>query len=83
MKTINLTVDEKNIDTVMTILNSLKDNLILNIQTDSAQTTKTTRQTKYQPKTNTIVREENSGTNDTNGKYLNPNAYRAKLKNKK
>jgi len=74
-KQIKLTVDEKNLETVLTILNNLKEGLIVDIESDSKRKT-----TQYQPRTNTIIREENSGTNDSSGKYLNPSAYRQRLK---
>ena len=73
---IKLSVSDENLETVLTILNNLKLGLISNIES-SAQVK--TRSTQYQPKTNTIIREENSGTNDTSGKY-SANAYRDKLK---
>ena len=83
MKTVNLTVDEKNLDTLLTILNNLKEGLIVNIQTNVTQTTKIDKPTKYKPRVNTIIREENSGTNDTNGKYINPTAFKQKLQNRR
>ncbi len=83
MKTVNLTVDEKNLDTLLTILNNLKEGLIVKIQTNVTQNTKIDRPTKYKPRVNTIIREENSGTNDTNGKYINPAAFKQKLQNRK
>jgi hypothetical protein len=76
MQEINLKVEDENIKTVMTILNSLKDGLISKIESK----TKTIRTTQYNPKTNTIIREEDSGTNDSSGKYINPAAYKQRLK---
>jgi len=76
MQEIKLTVEDGNLETVMTILNNLKDGLISNIESNA----KTTRPTQYKPKTNTIIREENSGTADSSGKYINPAAYRQRLK---
>ena len=76
---IKLTVDGKNLETVLTILENLKDGLITKIETDSKVQVKTTQ---YKPKTNTIIREENSGTNDSSGKYANPAAYKQRLKNR-
>ncbi len=83
MKTVNLTVDDKNLELVLTLLNNLKEGLITNIQTDGTVNSKLQKATQYKPKTNAIIKEENSGTNDTNGKYLNPNAYKKKLQNRK
>ncbi len=77
MNEIKLSVDNKNLDIVLAILENLKDGLIANIQTNGKTKLKTTQ---YKPKTNTIIREEQSGTNDTNGKYLNPLAYKQRLR---
>lgn len=77
MNEIKLSVDDKNLNIVLSILENLKDGLIANIQTNGKTKLKTTQ---YKPKTNTIIREEQSGTNDTSGKYLNPLAYKQKLK---
>ena len=64
------------LETVMNILNNLKDGLISNIESSG----KIARITQYKPKINTIIREENSGTADTSGKYINPAAYKQRLK---
>lgn len=74
---IKLTVDSKNLETVLTILENLKNGLITKIEIDSEVKAKTTQ---YKPQTNTIIREENSGTNDSSGKYANPAAYKQRLK---
>ena len=76
MNEIKLSVNDENIETVLTILNSLKDGLVANIQTNAKAKT---RHTQYQPKINTIIREENSGTNDSSGKY-SASTYRDRLK---
>lgn len=76
MQEIKLKVEDENLETVMTILNNLKDGLISDINS----TGKTRRTTQYKPKTNTIIREEESGTADTSGKYINPAAYKQRLK---
>ena len=81
MNEIKLSVDDKNLDMVLTILNNLKDGLITNIQTNGKHSR--AKATQYQPKTNAIIREENSGINDRSGKYINPASYKQKLKNKK
>ena len=80
MTEIKLSVEDKNLEVVMNLIENLKEGLISDIQTDAK---KNTKHTQYQPKTNTIIREENSGTNDTSGKYANANTYRQRLKNKK
>ena len=76
MKEIKLAVEDKNLETVLTILNNLKSGLISSIK--SPGQVKNTSQ--YKPKLNTIVREENSGTADSTGKYINPSAYKQRLK---
>lgn len=81
MNKITLSVDNANLETVMTILQNLKTGLISNIETDA--NVRKTRTTRYQPKTNTIIREENSGTNDSSGKYSNAAAYKQRLKSRK
>ena len=80
MNEIKFSVEDNNLETVLTILENLKDGLISDISTNGKTTN--TRPTRYQPKTNTIIREENSGTSDSTGKYINANAYRQRLKNK-
>ena len=79
MQEINLKVQEKNLEVVMSILNNLKDGLIYEISS-SAKVKKTTQ---YKPKLNSIIKEEDSGTADATGKYINPVAYKQRLKNKK
>ena len=79
MNTITLSVEDKNLEIVMNLIENLKDGLINDISLNSEKIKN--RPTQYQPKANTIIREENSGTNDTSGKYVNANAYRQRLKN--
>ncbi len=73
MNKIQISVEDKHLETVLTILNNLKTGLISDIK----------KNTQYQPKVNTIIKEENSGTADKSGKYVNPAAYKQRLKNKK
>lgn len=77
MKEIKLSVDEQNVETVMTILNNLKTGLISKIEMDGAVTK--TRHTQYQPKTGKGIDEKDSGPNDRSGKYASPSAYKARL----
>ena len=79
MNEIKLSVDDENLETVLSILNNLKDGLITEIQTNGKSKVKNTQ---HQPKTNTVIREENSSTNDTSGKYVNASAYKLRLKKK-
>ena len=78
MNEIKLVVDNQSLETVLSILNNLKDGLISEIQTNGK--TKVVN-TQYKPKINTIIKEENSATNDTSGKYINPSAYKQRLQN--
>ena len=82
MNEIKLSVDDKNLETVLTILENLKVGLIDIVETNG-QVSKMRRATQYQPKTNTIIREEESGTSDKSGKYVNASAYKDRLKRKK
>ncbi|QSZ41062.1 hypothetical protein GJV85_02670 [Sulfurimonas aquatica] len=79
MNQIKLSVNDENLETILMILNNLKEGLILEIETNGKPKAKATQ---YQPKANTIIREENSGTNDTSGKYLNASAYKKRVKSK-
>jgi len=81
MNEIKLSVDDKNLETVLTILENLKEGLIVSVETNGETVKK--RATQYQPKTNKIIREENSGTNDSSGKYANASVYKDRLKRKK
>ena len=81
MPEIKLTVDEKNLETILTILNNLKTGLLDAIEVNG--NTIKQRIPKYQPKYNQIIKEEDSGTYDTSGKYVSPAAYKQRLKSKK
>ena len=76
MQEIKLTVNDENVETVLLILNNLRNGLIHEVKTPQ----KTHRNSQYKPKLNTIVREETSGTADTTGKYASASAYKQKLK---
>ena len=80
MNKITLSVNDENVETVLTVLNNLKAGLINEIVTNGESIKR--RPTQYQPKSNTIIREEDSGTNDTSGKYSNAAAYKQRLKRK-
>jgi len=77
MQEITLKVEDKNVETLMMILENLKDGLISEI------TSSTKASTRYQPKLNRVIKEDESGTADTSGKYINPVIYKQRLKNKK
>ncbi|WP_428737465.1 hypothetical protein [Sulfurimonas sp.] len=80
MKEIKLSVDEQNVELVMTILNSLKTELISKIELDGTVTK--TKRTQYQPKVK-AVDEKDSGPNDRSGKYVSPSAYKERLRKSK
>jgi hypothetical protein len=77
MNEVKLFVDDKNLETVLMILSNLKNGLIREVVTDSKAVK--AKHTQYKPKVQTIIREEESGTNDKNGKYINPSAYKKRL----
>ena len=77
MHEIKLAVDDKNLETVVTILKNLKVGLIGNIEING---TKAVQTTQYKPKINTIIKEENSATADRSGKYASAAVYKQKLK---
>lgn len=77
MQEIKLTVESKNYQTVMMILNNLKEDLIAEINSDGKPST------RYQPKQNRVIKENESGPADSSGKYLNPAQLKKKLKNSK
>lgn len=81
MNEIKISVEDKNLETVLLLLTNLKEGLVNNISTNGRQTT--SRPTQYQPKAGRIIKEEESGTNDSSGKYANANAYKQRLNNRK
>ena len=80
MNSITLEVADANLQTVLSILENLKEGLI----TDMALNGKSTkvRQTQYQPKPNRVIKEEESGTRDTSGKYASAALSKQRLYNK-
>lgn len=73
MKKILLSVDDKHLETVMTILTSLKEGLIENIESDGV---KRLRKATYAHKQDKIVKEHEKPT----GKYLSPSQYKNRVK---
>jgi len=69
MKKITLSLNDDNLETLLTILNSLKEGLVTSIEVDGG-------------KNNRVIYEEESGTNDSSGKYMNPMAYKQRLQKK-
>jgi len=76
MKKINIEVADNNLETVLLILQNLKDGLILNIET--IKNIKAT--TSYKPKENKVIYENEQMTSKLSGKYVNPTTYRNRLK---
>jgi hypothetical protein len=81
MKEIKLTVSDKNFDTVLTILQNLKDGLISSIESDGKISK--TKTTQYQPKVAKVIVDDNFGTANNSGKYVSPASYKQRLKAKK
>ena len=79
MKKITLSLNDDNLETLLTILNSLKEGLITSIEVDGKKKIATTQ---YKPKNSRVIYEEESGTNDSSGKYMNPMAYKQRLQKK-
>ena len=73
MKKIVLSVDDRHLETVMSILTNLKVGLIDNIQSDEV---KKTRKPAYVPKQGKAIDEREKPT----GKYLSPSQYRNRPK---
>ncbi len=82
MNEIKLLVDDKHLETVLSILENLKVGLIDRLEINE-KVSKVRRVTQYQPKTNTIIKEEESGTADKSGKYASAAAYKDRVKRKK
>ncbi|WP_294965651.1 hypothetical protein [Sulfurimonas sp.] len=73
-------MDEKNIETLLTILKNLNPELITKLEVNGKSSNAIN--TQYKPKTNAIIKEQDSGVNDSSGKYINPTAYKNRLKKK-
>ncbi len=80
MAKITLEVDSKNIDTVLIILNNLKNGLINNISTDKKNISASV-QTKKHIK-NQVLEDEFIQKTPATGKYLSKSAYKERLQNK-
>lgn len=88
MAKIILDVNDKNIKTIMLILENLKPGLINNINNAQAKpisssldsTNKYTSKDKYKKRlNNNVLEDEFLDKNTSRGKYLNPSSYKAKL----
>jgi hypothetical protein len=63
MNTIKLSVEDKNLELILSIINNLKDGLISDIEVQKNPSYKT----KYQPKTKQIILEEDASTSSLQG----------------
>ena len=81
MNSITLEVEDANLQTVFSILENLKDGLVADIALNGKSTK--VRQTQYQPKANRVIKEDESGTRDTSGKYASASLYKQRLQKKK
>ena len=75
MKEITLHVNDENVETLLNILNNLKEGLIV----DMTSTHSVKAPTKYTPPTNKVILEGDSA----KGKYINASAYKQRLNAKK
>ena len=75
---ITLDVDDRNIDTVLTILNNLKPGLIKNLSTN-ANNINTRLQAKKELKQQHIEEDEFMSKTPSMGKYLSKSAFKNKL----
>ncbi len=82
MNEIKLLVDDKHLEVVLSILENLKVGLIDRLEINE-KVSKVRRVTQYQLKTNTIIKEEESGTADKSGKYASAAVYKDRVKRKK
>ena len=78
MSKITLDIDDKNIDTILTILNNLKPGLIKNLST-SASSINSRIQAKKVLKGQNIEEDEFMSKTPSMGKYLSKSAYKNKL----
>lgn len=76
MKEIRLKVNDNDLDTILTILNNLKDGLVSEI--DVVNSKRGTA--SYKPKSNRVVLEENPSSTSLNGKYIDPKAFKERLR---
>jgi len=78
MNEIKLMVDDENLETLEMILNNLKSGLIVTMSINDAS--KKIQSPQYKLPRKNVIYEHESGTNDSTGKYLSPNAYKNRFK---
>ena len=72
MSKVTIDVKNDNLETVLTILENLKDGLVENIQVDKSISKK---KPTYQPPKNKVIKEGEAQT----GKYINPAAFKKRM----
>lgn len=77
MAKVTLDVENVNLETLMLILENLKNGLISNIEVEK---TSSKYRTSYKPKQNKIVYENEQLTNKVDGKYLNASSFKNRIK---
>lgn len=77
MAKITLNIADENLQTVLTVLENLKDGLIQDMDVD--KTSKTPR-TSYKPRTNKVIYEDEQMSEATSGKYINAASFKKRMK---
>jgi len=78
-----LDVDNKDMDTVLTILNNLKSGLIKNISTDKKAHAKPISSSLQRKQVQKTVEEDEFMSRPTTSKYMSRSSYKQKLQNNK
>jgi len=86
MAKIVLNVSDESLGTVITILNNLKDGLIENIDINTtlekSVEKKVQKHTRYQPKTNKVIYEDEQEQLKSLGKYIDSSEFKKRLRRK-
>jgi len=80
MAKIVLEVDEKNLGSIVTILSSLKDGLITDMEVSSSSKVEQKKVTRYQPKKDKVIYENEQEELSKNGKYLKPSEFKKRFR---
>jgi len=78
MNKIELLVNDENLEIIKTILDNLRDGIISEMKLNEKPAK--IKHTRYQPKTNKVIYENESATNDSSGKYASLSTYKQRLK---
>jgi len=82
MAKIVLDVQEKDLGTVITVLNSLKEGLISKMEVNSQGSESKQKATRYQPKTQRVIYEQEQSELQKMGKYIDPKEFKRRLHQK-